>query len=56
MRPLRHHTHEWFGHVYDNLLDAGGILAYHDVTNGDFPDLARFARQRAGGAPSARFV
>jgi predicted O-methyltransferase YrrM len=33
-------TQEWFGHVYDDLLNAGGILIYHDVTNTQlFPNL-----------------
>jgi predicted O-methyltransferase YrrM len=26
-----YHTQEWFEHVYDNLLNDGGILVYHDV-------------------------
>ena len=25
------HTHEWFDHVYDNLLEPDGTLIYHDV-------------------------
>jgi hypothetical protein len=24
-------THMWFDHVYDNLLNPGGILIYHDI-------------------------
>ena len=31
------HADEWFAHTYDNLLNPGGILVYHDVLN--FPNL-----------------
>jgi predicted O-methyltransferase YrrM len=34
-------TQEWFAHVYANLLNSGGILIYHDVTNPQFPNLMR---------------
>lgn len=33
-----HHTHEWVESTY-SLLNKGGILIYHDVTNRDFPNL-----------------
>lgn len=26
-----HHTNEWFEYVYENLLEIGGILIYHDI-------------------------
>jgi len=41
-----HHTNEWVDKTY-NLLNTGGILIYHDVTNSDFPnlfDILRFVR------------
>ena len=34
-------TQLWFEHVYQNLLNRGGILIYHDVTNPQFPNLLR---------------
>ncbi len=34
-------TQEWFAHVYAKLLNSGGILIYHDVTNPQFPNLMR---------------
>ena len=27
-----HHTNEWFEYVFDNLLNADGILVYHDIS------------------------
>lgn len=34
-------TDQWFEYVYDNLLNEGGILCYHDVNliGPDFPNL-----------------
>ena len=32
---------QWFDRVYDRLLRENGILAYHDVANSSFPNLAR---------------
>ena len=35
-----YNTQNWFDHVYNNLLQRGGVLIYHDVTNcGLFPNL-----------------
>ena len=31
-----HHTHEWFEHVFNNLLLPNGILIYHDVNVFEF--------------------
>ena len=35
-------THQWFEHVYDNLLADSGILIYHDVNlvTHEYPGLA----------------
>jgi len=40
-----HHTNEWFEYVYNNLLQNGGILIYHDINlfpekRDSFPNLA----------------
>jgi len=43
-----HHTNEWVDETY-NLLNEGGILIYHDVTNHDFRnlyDIVRYAESR----------
>ena len=32
-------SHQWFGLVYSELLAEGGIMACHDVTQKDFPNL-----------------
>lgn len=44
------HANQWFDRVYDGLLKADGILAYHDVANPKFPNLAKIqlACQRRG--------
>lgn len=35
-------TQKWFLHVYQNMLNTGGILIYHDVTNVSiFPNLLK---------------
>jgi predicted O-methyltransferase YrrM len=36
-----HHAQERFERVYGELLNDGGILAYHDVANPKFPNLGR---------------
>jgi predicted O-methyltransferase YrrM len=33
------HTQEWFEYVYSELLEPGGTLLYHDVTDMYFPNL-----------------
>jgi predicted O-methyltransferase YrrM len=37
------HTHEWVSKTYD-LLNTGGILIYHDVTNKEYPNLYEIVR------------
>jgi predicted O-methyltransferase YrrM len=32
-------TDKWFSYVFQNLLNPGGYLMYHDVTNASFPNL-----------------
>lgn len=32
-------THENWQLIFDNLLAQGGIVVFHDVTNGEFPNL-----------------
>ena len=34
-----HNTQCWFQRVYEEMLNPGGILLYHDVTTADFPNL-----------------
>jgi predicted O-methyltransferase YrrM len=34
-----HSTDQWFEHVFDKLLNPGGILVYHDVTLIDKPNI-----------------
>lgn len=38
-------TQNWFTHVYKRLLNDGGILIYHDVTNRDFPNLNKIVQK-----------
>lgn len=33
------HSQIWFDHVFNNLLNPGGYLIYHDVTNAAYPNL-----------------
>lgn len=41
-----HHAQDWFDAVYGRLLNPGGTLIYHDVTNSaDFPNLLGIYRQ-----------
>lgn len=39
-----HSADQRFERVYDELLNDGGILAYHDVANPKFPNLARITQ------------
>jgi predicted O-methyltransferase YrrM len=32
-----HNAEQWFEHVFDNLLNPGGILVYHDISLVDEP-------------------
>jgi len=38
-------TDKWFWYVYKNLLNAGGYLLYHDVTNRSFPNLNNILKE-----------
>ncbi len=33
------HTNEWMEHVYNDILNPGGILIYHDVMGEGYPNL-----------------
>jgi hypothetical protein len=48
-----HHTQEWFEHVYDNLLNAGGMQASEQFppANPDTPPTPQAAR--ASGSDQA---
>ena len=36
---IHSHSQIWFDHVFNNLLNPGGYLIYHDVTNPSYPNL-----------------
>lgn len=39
------HTHEWFRRVYNDILNPGGVLIYHDVRGDSFPGLQSIVEQ-----------
>ncbi len=50
------HTHEWFDKVYHVLLNAGGILVYHDAANVNFEGIGEiFQKCRQHAIPCVLF-